>query len=232
MWQQIRWWGREELPTKWMLLASVEKSWLLEINTITFQSWLLTFLPPYLYFMCTEDNIVKHPQDLESSLSAHFTILCSCPRLGMGGSGLSVLSQRPSLSSCTAVGLFSLSTILPTFKHVTFHQPNCVGGSLGFLVVQLHLSVPVSQKKEKQQKQGHSRLCDFKWPQIDIWPHNIGRASQADQHVWVLWPCYVTWTSYSIFWWKWTFDPSDPKWPQNDIWPHNIGRGSQADEHV
>ena len=81
-------------------------------------------------------------------------------------------------------------------------------------------------------RSGHSRLCDFKWPQIDIWPHNIGRASQADQHVWVLWPCYVTWTSYSIFWWKWTFDPSDPKWPQNDIWPHNIGRGSQDDEHV
>ena len=40
---------------------------------------------------------------------------------------------------------------------------------------------------------------DPKWPQIDIWPHNIGRTSQADVHVWVLWPCYTTWTSYSIF---------------------------------
>ena len=92
--------------------------------------------------------------------------------------------------------------------------------------------IKVKSKTRSGNRSGHSRLCDFKWPQIDIWPHNIGRASQADQHVWVLWPCYVTWTSYSIFWWKWTFDPSDPKWPQNDIWPHNIGRGSQDDEHV
>ena len=39
--------------------------------------------------------------------------------------------------------------------------------------------------------------------QIDIWPHNIDKGSQADQPVdqpvWVLWSCYVTWTSYSIF---------------------------------
>ena len=43
------------------------------------------------------------------------------------------------------------------------------------------------------------------WPQ---WPHmtpnwhlthNIGRGSQADQHVWVLWSYYVTWKSYNIF---------------------------------
>ena len=108
------------------------------------------------------------------------------------------------------------------------------------LVIVNMAAVQSLQKKKKTEQKttrsgnrsGHSRLCDFKWPQIDIWPHNIGRASQADQHVWVLWPCYVTWTSYSIFWWKWTFDPSDPKWPQNDIWPHNIGRGSQDDEHV
>ena len=43
------------------------------------------------------------------------------------------------------------------------------------------------------------------WPQ---WPqmtpdwnitHNIGRGCIADAHVWVLWSCYVTWISYSIF---------------------------------
>ena len=47
-------------------------------------------------------------------------------------------------------------------------------------------------------RSGHSRSCDPKWPQIDIWPHNVGRESQADQQVWVLWSCYVTWTSHSI----------------------------------
>ena len=41
--------------------------------------------------------------------------------------------------------------------------------------------------------------CDPKWPLIDIWAGNMGRGSNADEHVWVLWWCYVTWTSYSIF---------------------------------
>ena len=41
--------------------------------------------------------------------------------------------------------------------------------------------------------------CDPKWPQVNIWPHKIGRGSQTDKHVWVLWSCYVTWTIYSIF---------------------------------
>ena len=40
---------------------------------------------------------------------------------------------------------------------------------------------------------------DPKWSQVNIWPHNIGRGSQTDEHVLVLWSCYVTWTSYSIF---------------------------------
>ena len=48
-------------------------------------------------------------------------------------------------------------------------------------------------------RSGHSRLCDFKWPQINIWPHKIARGSQVDQHVWVLRSCYVTWMSHSIF---------------------------------
>ena len=34
---------------------------------------------------------------------------------------------------------------------------------------------------------------------IDIWPRNIYRKSQADQYVWVLRSCHVTWWSYSIF---------------------------------
>ena len=40
------------------------------------------------------------------------------------------------------------------------------------------------------------------WPQmtqIEISPHNIGRGSQADAQVWVLWSCYVSWASYIIF---------------------------------
>ena len=73
---------------------------------------------------------------------------------------------------------------------------------------------------------------DPKWPQVDIWPHDICSGSQADEHVWVLWSCYVTWTNWSIFKWKWPFDPCDPKWPQIDTWLHNIGRGSQADQPV
>ena len=40
---------------------------------------------------------------------------------------------------------------------------------------------------------------DSKLPHVNILPHNIGRGSQTDEHVWVLWLCYVTWTSYSIF---------------------------------
>ena len=76
-------------------------------------------------------------------------------------------------------------------------------------------------------RSGHSRLCDFKWPKINIWPHKIARGSQVDQHVWVLRSCYVTWMSHSIF-------------SENDLtlvtpdWhlTHNIGKGSQADEHV
>ena len=73
---------------------------------------------------------------------------------------------------------------------------------------------------------------DPKWPQVDIWPHNIGRWSQADEHVWVLWSCYVTWMSCSIFSENDLFDPSDPKLPQIDIWPHEVRRGSQVDQHV
>ena len=52
---------------------------------------------------------------------------------------------------------------------------------------------------------------DPKWPQVNIWPHNIGRGSQADEHVWgpIVYAMY-SWTSYSIlvqmtFW---------PQWPQ------------------
>ena len=56
--------------------------------------------------------------------------------------------------------------------------------------------------------------CDPKWPQVDLWPHNIGRGSQANVHVWIVWSCYIQRTSYSTFWWKWPFDPCDPKWPQ------------------
>ena len=56
--------------------------------------------------------------------------------------------------------------------------------------------------------------CDPKWPQVDLWPHNIGRGSQANVHVWIVWSCYIQRTSYSTFSWKWPFDPCDPKWPQ------------------
>ena len=33
--------------------------------------------------------------------------------------------------------------------------------------------------------------CDPKWPQVDLWPHNIGRGSQANVHVWIEWSCYI-----------------------------------------
>ena len=73
------------------------------------------------------------------------------------------------------------------------------------------------------------------WPQMTPdWhlTHNIGRGSQADAYVWVLWSCYVTWTSYSNFSENDLLTPSDPKWPQIDIWPHNIGKVSQADANI
>ena len=72
------------------------------------------------------------------------------------------------------------------------------------------------------------------WPQ---WPHmtpnwhlthNIGKGSEADQHVWVLWLCYVTWKSFNILV-KMTFWPHmTPNWHLT----HNIGKGSEADQHV
>ena len=62
--------------------------------------------------------------------------------------------------------------------------------------------------------------CDPKWPQVDLWPHNIGRGSQANVHVWIVWSCYIQRTSYSIFSWKWPFDPCDPKWPQMNFYTH------------
>ena len=40
------------------------------------------------------------------------------------------------------------------------------------------------------------------WPQmtqIEILPHNMGRESQADAQVWVLWSFCVSWASYIIF---------------------------------
>ena len=52
---------------------------------------------------------------------------------------------------------------------------------------------------------------DPKWPHVDIWPHNIARGSQADQPVWVLLPCYVTWTSYIIFSENDLLTPNDPR---------------------
>ena len=73
------------------------------------------------------------------------------------------------------------------------------------------------------------RPSDPKWPQIDIWPHKRGRGSQADARVWVLWPSYVTWTSYSIYSEKRPLDPSDPRLTFD---PHNRVRRSQADAHV
>ena len=50
-----------------------------------------------------------------------------------------------------------------------------------------------------------------KWPLVDLWPHNIGRGSQANAHVWIVWSCYIQRTSYSIFFVKMTFWPL---WPQ------------------
>ena len=49
------------------------------------------------------------------------------------------------------------------------------------------------------------------WPQVDLWPHNIGRGSQANVHVWIVWSCYIQRTSYSFFFVKMTFWPL---WPQ------------------
>ena len=62
---------------------------------------------------------------------------------------------------------------------------------------------------------------DPRWPQINIWPHNIGRGSHVDAHVRVLGSCYVTWTSYSILV-KMTF------WPQ---WPQMTPRGHLTPLH-
>ena len=40
-----------------------------------------------------------------------------------------------------------------------------------------------------------NEVCDLKWPQVDLWPHSIGRGCQAYAFAWVLWPSYLIWTS-------------------------------------
>ena len=59
--------------------------------------------------------------------------------------------------------------------------------------------------------------CDPKWPQSDIWPHDIGRRPQADAHMWVLGSCYLTRTHYIIFSENNHLTLVTPKWPQIDI---------------
>ena len=69
-------------------------------------------------------------------------------------------------------------------------------------------------------------LYDPKWPQVDIWPHNIGRWSQADEHVWVLWSCYVTWTSCNIFSENELLTPSvTPNYPRLTFDPMKLEEG-------
>ena len=84
------------------------------------------------------------------------------------------------------------SLIIVTKFH--WNRSKQLEGTLGYMVDR-------RKKKETRSgnRSGHSRLCDFKWPQINIWPHKIARGSQVDQHVWVLRSCYVTWMSHSIF---------------------------------
>ena len=55
---------------------------------------------------------------------------------------------------------------------------------------------------------------DPKWPQIEIWPLNIVWGSKLDQHVWVLWSCYVAWTNYSIFGESDILTPVTPNFPR------------------
>ena len=74
--------------------------------------------------------------------------------------------------------------------------------------------------------------CDPKWPQVDLWLHNIGRGSQANVHVWIVWSCYIQRTSYSIFLWKWHFDPCDPKWPQMNFHTHYFDTEYLADAYA
>ena len=94
-------------------------------------------------------------------------------------------------------------------------------------------SVASRKKNRSVNRSGHSRCCDPKWPQIEIWPHKIGRGSPSWSTCMSLsWSWNVTWSSYTFFYWKPPFDHSDPKWPRIHIWPHNIGRGSQVDQHV
>ena len=38
--------------------------------------------------------------------------------------------------------------------------------------------------------------------------------------------------SYSIFWWKWPFDPCDPKWPQMNFYTHYFDTEYLADAYA
>ena len=60
-----------------------------------------------------------------------------------------------------------------------------------------------------------------KWPQINIWPHSISRGSQAEHHVWVLWLCYVVWTSYNIFGENDLLSPVTPNDLRSVLYPGN-----------
>ena len=69
--------------------------------------------------------------------------------------------------------------------------------------------------------------CDPKWPQVYIWLHNIGRGSQADAHVLVLWSCYAKWTSNSISSENNLLTPVTPNDPRL-----TFNTWFQVDEHV
>ena len=59
----------------------------------------------------------------------------------------------------------------------------------------------------------------------DILPHNVGRGSQTDAHVRVIWSCYGTWTSYSIFSENYLLTPVTPNDPSFTFDPITLIEG-------
>ena len=70
------------------------------------------------------------------------------------------------------------------------------------------------------------------WPQIDLWPYNTGRGSQAYVYAWVLWSSYLIWRSYSIFGENYLLTPMTQNIPGWIFKTHYFDRGYLADANV
>ena len=103
---------------------------------------------------------------------------------------------------------------IPSDPRLTFDPTTYVGVSSSCICLSIMVRLFNIDKKEQFWWKWPFDPWDSKWPQVGIWPHNIGRGSQAYTHACVLLSCYVTLMSYSLLGENDLLTPCDPKWPR------------------